>query len=274
MALTRPDLWLYLDYRQFLKDFYEHEKSRLSVFSYRYFASKTNTDASFLVKVIQREKHLADRHIAPFAKYLALDEKATEYLGILISFNKAKRDQDAKVLFDKLMALRPLQIHTLESTRYEFFSEWYHVALWELLSFSPFHGDFEALAKRFCPAITSAKAKRALEVLQRLKLVKQGPDNTWHAHHGLLTTGGEWQSMAIRTFQRESIQLAEQALDNTPKEDRDISTLTLSLSKSTFDAVREKLRIMRQELLEISEHESEKDAVYQFNLQVFPLTRK
>lgn len=274
MSLSRPDLWQYLDYRQFLKDFYEYEKSRISVFSYRYFANKINTDASFLVKVLQREKHLADRHLEPLCKYLALDEKASEYFGLLLSFNKAKRDQDAKMLFEKLMALRPLQIHTLESTRYEFFSQWYHVALWELLSFMPFQGNFETLAQRFCPAITATKAKRAMEVLQRLNLVEQADNGMWKARHGLLTTGEEWQSMAIRTFQREAIQLAEQALDSVPKENRDISTVTLSLSESTFEVVREKLRAMRQELLEISEHETQKDAVYQFNLQVFPLTRK
>lgn len=274
MAVSQPDLWQYLDYRQFLKDFYEYEKSRLSVFSYRYFANKTETDPSFLVKVLQREKHLADRHIAPLAKYLGLDAKATEYLGLLLSFNKAKRDQEAKVLFEKLTALRPLQIHTLEATRYEFFSQWYHVALWELLSFFPFHGDFEQLATKFCPAITPTKAKRALEVLERLQLVERRKDGAWIAKHGLITTGEEWKSMAIRTFQRDSIQLAENALDQIPKEDRDISTVTLSLSKATFDVVREKLRAMRQELLEISEHEAKKDAVYQFNLQIFPLTKE
>lgn len=274
MPQSRPDLWQYLDYRQFLKDFYEYEKSRLSVFSYRYFANKTGTDASFLVKVLQREKHLADRHIIPLAKYLELDEKLTEYLSLLVSFNKTKRDQDAKLLFEKLMAIRPLQIHTLESTRYEFFSQWYHVALWELLSFSPFTGDFEELAVRFCPAITATKARRALEVLQRLNLIEKTSSGQWIARHGLITTGEEWQSMAIRTFQRDAIQLAEQALDSVPKEDRDISTVTLSLSKSTFDSVRERLRAMRQELLEISEHETNKENVYQFNFQVFPLTRK
>lgn len=268
-----PDLWQYMDYRQFLKDFYEFEKTRLAVFSFRYFAGKIGTDPSFLVKVIQKEKHLADHHIGPLAKLLGLDERATDFLGLLVSFNKCKRDQDAKILFEKLMALRPLQIQTVESTRYEFFSQWYHVALWELLSFHPFQGDFEELAKKLCPAITPTKAKRALEVLQRLQLVEV-EGGTWKARHGLLTTGEDWQSLAIRTFQREAIQLAEQALDQIPKEDRDISTVTLSLSQSTFDAVRERIRAMRQELLEISDHETNKEAVYQFNFQVFPLTRK
>lgn len=271
----RPDLWQYLDYRQFLKDFYEYEKSVSSFFSFRYFAAKINTDASFLVKVLQKEKHLVNRHIEALADYLKLDERGSEFLSLMLLFNKAKRDQEAKILFEKLMALRPLNVSTIEATRYEFFTQWYHVALWELLAFYPFNGDFEILAQRFCPAITASKARKAFEVLQRLQMIEEVPpgSGTWVARSALISTGEVWNSFAIRSFQRSAIQLAEKALDEIPKEQRDISTITIGLSKTSFEAVRERVRTMRQELLDISANETSKEAVYQFNFQLFPLTQ-
>ena len=79
-------------------------------------------------------------------------------------------------------------------------------------------------------------------------------------------------SAAIRKYQKETIELGGAAIDGISKEERDISTVTLSLSRATFDAVRERIKTMRHELLEIARNDQELEAVYQINFQVFPLS--
>ncbi len=58
-----------------------------------------------------------------------------------------------------------------------------------------------------------------------------------------------------------------------PKEERDISTVTVSTSQKCMIAVRERLAQARREILEMIAAEEGVDGVYQVNLQVFPLTK-
>ena len=51
----------YLDYRDFLKDFYEKKKSEFSLFSYRVMAQQVGMDASYLFRVLQKDLHLPAR---------------------------------------------------------------------------------------------------------------------------------------------------------------------------------------------------------------------
>jgi uncharacterized protein (TIGR02147 family) len=53
---------------------------------------------------------------------------------------------------------------------------------------------------------------------------------------------------------------------------RDISTLTLSISESSLQRMKEKIRECRRELLEIAKADEHADRVYQLNLQLFPLS--
>jgi uncharacterized protein (TIGR02147 family) len=66
--------------------------------------------------------------------------------------------------------------------------------------------------------------------------------------------------------------LAAEAIERIPKEQRDISTLTLSTSAACLEAIRERLSEVRQEIMEMVKMDGNAEEVYQLNFQVFPLT--
>jgi uncharacterized protein (TIGR02147 family) len=68
------------------------------------------------------------------------------------------------------------------------------------------------------------------------------------------------------------MELAQEALYSVPKTHRDISTLTLSISKQGLQRMKEKIKEFRRELLEIAKADEHADRVYQLNLQLFPLS--
>ena len=59
----------YLDYRTFLKDYYDEQKERHFYFSYRYFGSKTGIDPSYLLKIILKARHLSENRFRQFAVF-------------------------------------------------------------------------------------------------------------------------------------------------------------------------------------------------------------
>ncbi len=262
----------YLDYRDYLKDYYENNKNKNYYFSFRYFGNKVGIDASFLVKVIQKNMHISNKTLPTLITFLKFNKKESEYFELLVLYNKAKKHSDIKLYFEKLISFRSPFVKTLLSAQYEFFKNWYNIALYELLTFQPYKGSIRELAQKLTPPQSVPDVKKAIRLLIKLNLVEKCSDGTLKVINKLITTGEDWESIAIRNFQKKMIKLSYEAIDRFPKEFRDISTLTLSLSQKQFEIMKERIKTMRKELLELADMESDAEEVYQVNFQIFPLT--
>jgi uncharacterized protein (TIGR02147 family) len=86
-----------------------------------------------------------------------------------------------------------------------------------------------------------------------------------------VTSGEKWHSAAIRAFQRETIELSEQALERHGAEVRDISTVTITLHENEIPEIRERIRQLRQSVLSI-DNDTVPNRVFQLNIQLFPVT--
>lgn len=262
----------YFDYREYLKDHYELNKRRHSYFSYRYIAIKTGLDASFYVKVLQKQMHLSIKSLPGIVTFLGLNKKEGEYFTLLVKFNRTKLMGDTRLYFDKLLELRELHTCTLESEKYEYFSKWYYVAIRELLNYYEFTGDYKSLGAKLNPPISESKAKKGIELLERLGLVRINGKGSYELTDQFVTTGDSWSSLAIENFQKEMLYLAQTSMSRLSKKDRETSTVTISMSIKSLNTMKQRLREFRKELLEIAKMDEQPDGVFQINFQVFPLT--
>jgi uncharacterized protein (TIGR02147 family) len=264
-------LFEYLEYRDFLKDHYELNKQRYPFFSYRYISGKTGLDASFYVKVLQKQMHISDKSVPRLAEFLKLNKRETEYFRLLVRFNRAKQQDRSKLYFEQLIELREPRTKTLDAAKYEFFNKWYYIAIREILNYYRFAGDYKALAARLNPPISVSEAKRAIDLLLKLSLIVKD-NGVYRLTDQFVTTGDSWNSIAIENFQKEAIALAGSSIRRIPKKDRETSTVTVSISRKCFYAMKERLREVRKELLEMARLDEKPEGVFQVNFQVFPLT--
>ena len=77
----------------------------------------------------------------------------------------------------------------------------------------------------------------------------------------------------MRDFQAETLRLARESLERHPKEERDISTVTLAVSRRALPELKERIAEFRKSLLGMVKESPDYDEVYQFNVQLFPVTR-
>jgi uncharacterized protein (TIGR02147 family) len=267
------DIFEYLEYQEYLRDHYQSNKKRYRYFSFRYIAQKTGLDASFYVKVLNKQKHIADAAIPALIGFLKLNKRESEYFTTLVHFNKAARPEQERLYFEKLLSLRNPISKTLDKDKYDYFSSWRNVAVWEELKVVAFKGDFADLAARLNPPITAAQAKRSVLLLERLGMVRREGKGTYKATDQFVSSDGVTRVMAVRAFQKEMSLLAAEAIERIPKEQRDISTLTLSTSVACLEEIRERLTEVRQEIMELVKKYGDSEEVFQLNFQVFPLTR-
>lgn len=263
----------YLEYRYFIRDFYLDKKKESSFYSLRYMGSKVSIDPSHLVKIFQLQRHIGNAVIEGFINHCELNGTDAEYFANLVRFNKAKTDSDSKLYYERILALKGIGAHSLEKSQYEFYTKWYYSAVLTILDYYPFIDDYAALAEKLSPAITPAMARKSIRLLKNLGLIQKNSTGTWELTHKIITTGDHCRSIAIKTFQEETMQLAIESLHRHAPDKRNISTVTVTIAEKNLDRINETIAQFRENMLKIARDETESDKVYQLNIQFFPLTK-
>jgi uncharacterized protein (TIGR02147 family) len=267
-----PDIFDYTDYCAFLRDFFEERRKKLPFFSYRFFGRKVGVDPGNLIKILQGKRHLSDAGIKQVILYAQFSGREAKYFETLVRFKKAKREQDNKVLFEKLMAIQRIDPYRLEPDQYEFYREWHHTVVLALLYIIDFRGNYKALAERIQPRISVQQAHESIKLLLKLKLVRKEPGGKFIPTNTIITTGKNWKSIAIRSFQQQGIKLALEAFERFPSDERDISTVSIAVAQDDLEEIKRVTSEYRRTVLQIASASEKPDRVYQLNIQLFPLS--
>jgi uncharacterized protein (TIGR02147 family) len=266
-----PNIFNYLDCVKYLRDYYKARHAIDRWFSYRYIQNKTGIDPGYLYKVFQGAKPPPMKKVGMLAEVLKLNKRESEYFNLLVLYNKAKSNEEIRRYFEKIVSYSELSARKVETREYEYYTKWYHVAIRQLLSCTDFTGDYKSLAKMTVPPISEGEAKKAVALLCSLGFVKKDPDGVFRITDRFLTTGNDWQSIAVRRFQQDTIMLAHKALDTVDKDHRDISTATVTLSAEGFAEARERIRQFRNDMLELASRQENPAGAYHINIQMIPI---
>lgn len=263
----------YLDYRKFLKEFYEEKKAQKPTFSHRYIASATGIDSSTFTKVINKQRNLSLNLAAKLIRVLKFKKKEADYFNLLILFDQSDNHEEKKMYLEQILSLRSVETKTLDAQEYEYFENWYFIAIRELLGFYRFKDDFNTLAAILTPPISPKEAKKAITRLEALGLIHKNDKGYYEPTERHVTTGDNWASVAITNYQLSTLRLAVEAVTRFPRRSIDFSTMTLKLSEAGLELVREKMKQLRKELAALEGSEPNPTSVYQVNLNAFPLTK-
>ena len=269
------DVYGYLDYRAYLRDYYAARKAKSRAFSYRSFSRRAGVASpNYLKLVIEGQRSLSAKMAEKFAQACGLDLDSSRYFCHLVAFNQAKTSSERAQHYGKLASFQHYRrAHKLEIAHAAYYSEWFIPAIRELAAARDFRDDPEWIADQLVPAISPLEAARALETLIDLGLLVRSEGERLVQADTILSTGPETRGLHITAFHRAMTQRALESIDLVPAQERDISSLTLCLSRGGLHAFKERLQRFRRELLELSALESDPEQVVQVNFQLFPLSR-
>jgi uncharacterized protein (TIGR02147 family) len=263
----------YIDYRRYLRDAYEERRKENPKFSYRFIAGKVGfSSPGFFANVLSGKKDISLKLALKFAELFRLGRKEKEYFETLVLFNKADGGSEKKEYLDRLLALRGARVKKVETHQWEYFEKWHHAVIRELISIKRFRGNYRALAAMVNPPITPQEARKSVELLERLDLVRKASDGAYERTDSAISAGDAISRALIGAYQVQAMDLAKYAMDHMPSGTRNFSTLTMSVSAQTYEAMLEELRAFRRRLLEMAQDSDNVDRVYQMNFHVFPLS--
>lgn len=267
------DVFGYIDYRKFLRDFYRKKKRENPHFSHRYIAGKLGFDSGYFAKIIQTERHISLRLAQRFADFLQLNASESDYFLTLVLFAKSKTQTEKARHFEKLLSFKQSEAAVLSAKQYALFDKWYYLAIREAIACFKFSGDYGDLGRRIQPPITPGKARKAVATLERIGLIKKNDRGIYDRIEPVWTTNRDAESVLLNNLQIAMLDLAKEAYDRCPRESRDMSTLTLSVSAKEFLRMKQDLANLRRRFLEMARNCHDPDRVYHLSLSLFPLSK-
>lgn len=268
----------YMDYRKYLKHWFEGKKHSSPTYSYGAFAGKAGfADKGFLNNVIHGRRALTKESLTKVSRAIGHTKTEAEYFESLVYFNRAKTLKDRVYYHEKLLGVKgghdaARKALLLRKDQYDYCSRWYHSAIRSLIDMYPFKGDFHWLAKKVYPSITPSQARKSVALLERLDLVRRDDEGVYALTSKSITTGSEVRSLAAQCFHRDVTGLALNALDCVDPSLRNITGLTMGISEATYHTICEELRLFRARLVALVEADDSPDRTYQLNLHLFPVT--
>lgn len=273
-------VFCYRDYRHYLADSYRRRKSSESGFSYRSFARQVGSGApNYLKLVTDGQRNLSQDMARRFASALELNGDAAEYFCDLVEFNQASSAREAERCYRRIARYRQYrEAFRLDEAHADYHSEWYIPTIRELVACRGFREDPKWIARRLKPNILVREAAHALEVLQRLNLVTRDETGRLQQNHPIVSTGDDRPlGYHVMTFHRTMMERAAEALNTCDREEREVASLTLTLSRKQLGEFKRRMYEFRQELIQEALDETGREAatdVVQINFQLFPLTNR
>lgn len=274
MDNARVDIFRYSDFRLFLQEHYLRRKAGDAKFSQRFIMDKVGASSpSWFNDVVKGRIGLTGTYLVRLGQLLKLKPKELDYFETLVHYQQAGSLDEKNRYMEKLMSFKDIRMDVLGREKFEFYANWYHTTIRELLFFYDFDGDYGKLARKLRPSIRKEQAARALELLEKLDLIRKQAGGHYRPTSENLVKDSRFKSDYIANFIKASIELALDAFERVPSGERDVSTVTLCLSPKGFEEVKAELKGLRRRFLEIAERDDAPRTVYQCNLQVFPTTQ-
>lgn len=268
------DVYSYSDYRTFIKEHYDRNKAADPRFSYRVMARKAGINsAPFFKFVIEGKRNVGKKTLQKICAALDLKEREAEYFENLVGFNQAETATEKSLFFDKLIGLqRVRKIPALSKDRMEYFQEWYHCVIRELVTLADFGGDYGKLGRMLNPPIPPAKAEASVDLLLDLGFLEK-VDGRFVQAEPTLTSGIGAQEPKVIRHQVKMMQLAIEGFERFRAEERMVSSTTMGISQATFRRVVGKFRDFNSHVMEIVTEDQRPERVYQLTVSLTPLTQ-
>jgi len=273
------EIFTYTDYRTYMLDFYNHCKCHDDSFSYRVFSKDADIKSrSFMLNVINGNRNLATKIIPKLCIAMKFNESESVYFEKLVHFNQAKNLIETDFYFKQLNDANyktwgSKEVKKIRTDKFEYYNEWYHVAVRSLVGLYDFTDDYLWLATKISPKITPVKAKKSIELLNRLGLIYKNKKGLYKIKNNFIGTGNDVQSHSIQHFHINNMELAKQASLNIDRDKRNISGLTVGISEKAYEKICASIYKHQEKILKIAEEDKGSDRVYHLSYNLFPMTK-
>jgi uncharacterized protein (TIGR02147 family) len=269
-----PDVFDYSDYCAYLRARFEGSKQ----YSHQILAQKFGLSHKIQVyRIFKGErKLLPEALIEKISQACAHDEREKQYFRALVKFREARTlEQKNKAYTHLHEIIRPVSKRTLGKSEFEYLQNWFTPVIRELMTMEGVTLTPQEISKQLLHKVGVEQVEKAMELIENLGLVSRDESGSFRQNHKKLCISDEESALAARNFQQKHFEVLKQAQQRSGKYLNRFICATFGGSEGGTKMLNAKLEQFMEEMGDMMSHmENDKDQVYQFNIQLYPLTKR
>lgn len=276
MEIQLPNIFEYNNFRKYLEDYQKARVKIDSSFSKSYICKNIGLPNSrSYFNTIVSGQNISKTFIDRFIRLLELKKDEAKFFTVLVKFNQAEGPEERELYFEQLISLNKTPKMEMAKESYEYYKNWYNSAIRAVINLFDFKGNYKKLAQMVYPPITEKKAREAIKILKKLKLIEKNSQGVYKPTSKSIATAPYVQNEIIKQYQLQCFELTKNAIIKELSYPHDISTNILYVSQEGYRRIQEKLKKFRAEIRSIVHKDEQRaDRVYQLNVALFPNSKQ
>lgn len=262
----------------FLRSYVDLARKSERAFTVSRFARQLELkDPTSINKILRGHRHPGPVIAGRLAAYFSFDSREARYFTDILDFAKAKGDaRRTGEIIDRLkVSGGPKKFRLIDLDEFDSIARWHCFGIQQMtkMAGSPRSTAFVDWAfKLLRVQITKTDIRDALRLLRKSNLVIED-EATGCLRPGTprYRTPTEVASEAIKRFHEGTIDLARNAVRSVPIAERSIVGSTMCIKRERLGEAKKLIEVFQNEMAALIECDGG-DAVYQLNVQLFPLT--
>ena len=266
--VSKISVFMYFDYREYLRTVLENFQAK--GFSTRAIQEFSQVSGSaFFSRILDNARPLSLENAKKLTKSWKLTAEESDYFLDLVRFGNEKNIDEREIYMKKLLAARAQnQEFALQDSKLQFFSKWYYPVLRDLLPLLPAKISAAKIGAMFTPALRAPQIQSGIQYLIQAGFVTLQKNGTYKVSQPIISTPPRVRSTILRKYHLKNLEVNAQVYDAFTSDDRSITSVTCSLSRESFEKVREEIAKLREKILAISREEKNPDRVCYVGFQL------
>ncbi|SIO43887.1 TIGR02147 family protein [Fibrobacter sp. UWB11] len=266
--VSKISVFMYFDYRDFIRAVLETMQSKgLSLRAIQENAGVSGS--AFFSRILDGSRPLSIANAKNIAKSWGLPDDESDYFLDLVRFGNEKNVDVREELLRKLLAVRANnQEFALQDSSLKFFSKWYYPVLRDLLPLLPPNMPAEKIGRMFTPVLRAPQVESGIRYLMESGFVTLDENGVYRVEQPIVSTPPRVRSTILRKYHLKNLEVNSEVYDLFTSDDRSVTSVTCSLSKESFEKVREEIAKLREKILALSREEKNPDRVCHVGFQL------
>ena len=225
--------------------------------------------SAFFSRILDGSRPLSIANAKNIAKSWGLSVDESDYFLDLVRFGNEKNVDVREELLRKLLAVRANnQEFALQDSSLKFFSKWYYPVLRDLLPLLPPNMPAEKIGRMFTPVLRAPQVESGIRYLMESGFVTLDENGVYRVEQPIVSTPPRVRSTILRKYHLKNLEVNSEVYDLFTSDDRSVTSVTCSLSKESFEKVREEIAKLREKILALSREEKNPDRVCHVGFQL------
>ena len=266
--VSKISVFMYFDYRDYIRAVLETMQSKgLSLRAIQENAGVSGS--AFFSRILDGSRPLSIATAKNIAKSWGLSVDESDYFLDLVRFGNEKNVDVREELLRKLLAVRANnQEFALQDSSLKFFSKWYYPVLRDLLPLLPPNMPAEKIGRMFTPVLRAPQVESGIRYLMESGFVTLDENGVYRVEQPIVSTPPRVRSTILRKYHLKNLEVNSEVYDLFTSDDRSVTSVTCSLSRESFEKVREEIAKLREKILALSREEKNPDRVCHVGFQL------